>query len=64
LVGVPVYQDPFGLAVAGDHPLARKRKVSVADLRDMPLILTAKERNTGFRAWFIERCGASIVKVA
>ncbi len=62
LVGVPVYRDPFGLALASDHPLARRRKVSVADLRDMPLIVPARERNTGFRAWFIERCGASGVK--
>jgi DNA-binding transcriptional LysR family regulator len=62
LVGVPVYQDPFGLALASNHPLARRRKVSVADLRDMPLILPARERNTGFRTWFIERCGAVGVK--
>jgi DNA-binding transcriptional LysR family regulator len=45
----PVYQDQFGLALATDHPLARKRKVSIEDLRDTPLILPARERNTGFR---------------
>jgi DNA-binding transcriptional LysR family regulator len=63
LVGVPVYQDPFGVALASDHPLARKRKVSIDDLRDLPLILPARERNTGFRTWFIERCGADSVKL-
>lgn len=58
LVGIPIYQDPLGLALSADHPLARKRKISLSDLRDVPLILASKERNTGFRAWFIERCAA------
>lgn len=62
LTGVPIYQDPFGLALAGDHPLARKRKIRIDDLRDIPLILPAKERNTGFRAWFNERCGMAGIK--
>lgn len=62
LVGIPIYQDAFGLALAGNHPLARKRKIRIDDLRDMPLILPAKERNTGFRAWFMERCGTAGVK--
>lgn len=64
LAGIPVYQDPLGLALAGDHPLARKRKVRIEDLRETPLILPAKERNTGFRAWFTERCGTAGVKPA
>lgn len=62
LVGVPLYQDSFGLALASDHPLARRRKVRIEDLRDMPLILPAKERNTGFRSWFMERCGTAGIK--
>jgi DNA-binding transcriptional LysR family regulator len=63
LVGVPIYQEPFGLLVASDHPLARRKKVSIGDLRDTPLVLPAKERNTGFRAWFVSRCGAEGVKL-
>lgn len=58
LVGVPIYQDPFGLVLANDHPLAHKKKVTIGDICDFPLILPARERNTGFRAWFMERCGA------
>jgi DNA-binding transcriptional LysR family regulator len=62
LVGIPIYQDPFGLAVASDHLLARRRKIRLEDLRDLPLILPAKDRNTGFRAWFMERCGTIGIK--
>ncbi len=62
LVGVPLYRDPFGLALASDHPLARRRKVKLEDLRDLPLILPGKERNTGFRSWFIERCASAGVR--
>lgn len=62
LVGVPIYQDPFGLALASDHPLARRRKVRIEDLRDLPLILPARDRNTGFRAWFMERCCAAGIR--
>jgi DNA-binding transcriptional LysR family regulator len=62
LVGVPLYQDRFGLALASDHPLARRRKVTLEDLRDLPLILPAKERNTGFRSWFVERCATAGVR--
>jgi DNA-binding transcriptional LysR family regulator len=58
LAGIPIYHDPFGLVLANDHPLARKRKVGIGDLRDVGLILPARERNVGFRAWFTERCGA------
>lgn len=62
LAGVPIYQDRFGLVLANDHPLARKRKVRINDLRDVGLILPSKERNIGFRVWFMERCGVEGVK--
>jgi DNA-binding transcriptional LysR family regulator len=62
LVGVPLYRDPFGLALPSDHPLARRRKVKLEDLRDLPLILPAKEHNTGFRSWFVERCATARVR--
>jgi DNA-binding transcriptional LysR family regulator len=62
LVGIPVYREPFGLVLANDHPLARKRNIALADLGGVHLILPAKDRNTGFRAWFSERCGAAGVK--
>jgi LysR family transcriptional regulator, benzoate and cis,cis-muconate-responsive activator of ben and cat genes len=63
LVGIPIYRDPFGLALASGHPLAHKRKVRIEDLRNTPLILPARERNTGFRAWFMERCGTAGVRL-
>ncbi len=62
LVGIPIYQEPFGLVIPSDHPLARKRKIDICDLRGISLILPAHDRNTGFRSWFIERCGAEGVK--
>ncbi len=58
LAGIPISQEPFGLVIASDHPLARKRKIDVCDLRAVPLILAATERNTGFRSWFVERCAS------
>ena len=62
LIGVPVYEEPFGLVVTRDHPIARKRNVEIDDLHGVRLILPARERNTGFRAWFIQRCVAKGVK--
>ncbi len=63
LVGMPIYQEPFGVVMANDHPLARKRRIALGDLRDVPLILPARERNTGFRAWFVQRCGTEGVRL-
>lgn len=63
LAGIPVYQEPFGLVMASDHPLARKRKIGVCDLRGVPLILPSLERNMGFRSWFVERCAAEDVRL-
>lgn len=63
LVGIPIYQEPFGLVVPNDHPLARRRRISIGELRGVPLILPAKERNIGFRSWFVERCGVEGVKL-
>jgi DNA-binding transcriptional LysR family regulator len=63
LVGVPIYREPFGLLIASDHPLARRKTLSIMDLCDTPLILPAKERNTGFRTWFVSRCGAEGVRL-
>jgi LysR family hydrogen peroxide-inducible transcriptional activator len=39
LVRVPLAEDPFLLAAPQDHPLARKRKVALADLEQAPLLL-------------------------
>lgn len=58
LASLPVCQDPIGLVLAHSHPLASKRKVRIRDLRETPMILASKDRNPGFRAWFMERCGA------
>lgn len=63
LVGIPIYQEAFGLMIASDHPLASKRKIGIRDLGDIPLILPAQERNTGFRSWFAKRCIAEGIKL-
>ena len=63
LVGIPIYQEPFGMVMRSDNPLAQKRRLSVRDLQGHPLILPAKERNTGFRSWFVERCAAEGVNL-
>jgi LysR family hydrogen peroxide-inducible transcriptional activator len=39
LVRVPLAEDPFLLAAPQDHPLARKRRVALADLEQAPLLL-------------------------
>jgi len=39
LVRVPLAEDPFLLAMPQGHPLARKRRVALADLADEPLLL-------------------------
>lgn len=62
LVGIPIYQEPFGLVLSSDHALARKKKIGLGDLPGVPLILPARERNTGFRNWLIERCAAQDVR--
>lgn len=57
---VPLYEEPFLLAVHGDAPLARKSPLSLADARDLPFvmplashglhaIITAYCREAGFR---------------
>ncbi len=62
LVGIPIYEEPFGFVVARDDPLARRRQIAFGDLRGLRLILPARERNVGFRAWFVQRCAAEGVK--
>lgn len=64
LAGIPIYEEPFGFVVARDDPLARRRQIAIGDLRGLRLILPARERNTGFRAWFVQRCAAEGVKPA
>lgn len=41
-----IMRDRFGLACHADHPLARARRVAVADLGDVPLIGVAEETGT------------------
>jgi DNA-binding transcriptional LysR family regulator len=56
---IPVMEDRLGLIMAKDHPLTRKRSVVLRDLRQQRLILPGRDRNPGFRNWFLERCGAA-----
>ncbi|RZA17995.1 MAG: hypothetical protein EOP93_12240, partial [Lysobacteraceae bacterium] len=39
LLSTPVWQDPLRFVVAPDHPLARRRKVALADLAAHPAVL-------------------------
>lgn len=43
-----LFEDPFVVALAAHHPLARRRRINVVDLKDLPLISYPKDPNSGF----------------
>ena len=59
---VPVANDPLGIVMEKGHRLARKRFLRIDDIQNESLILPSKERNPGFRSWFLEQCAAARVK--
>jgi DNA-binding transcriptional LysR family regulator len=52
-----VATEPLVLAVARDHPLARRTAIAVADLRDVPMITLV--RGSGLRAVLEQACRAA-----
>lgn len=63
VAAIPIYEEQFGLVLARDHPIAQKRQVAIGDLDGLQLILPAKERNIGFRVWFVQRCASEGIKL-
>jgi DNA-binding transcriptional LysR family regulator len=48
LAGFRVFTQPLVVAVPGDHPLARRKRIAPIDLKDEPFITTALEIDFGF----------------
>jgi len=48
LAGFRVFTQPLVVAVPGDHPLARRKRIAPMDLKDEPFITTALEIDFGF----------------
>ena len=48
LAGFRVFTQPLVVAVPGDHPLARRKRIAPMDLKDEPFITTALEVDFGF----------------
>ena len=56
LEGFPVISERLVAAVAADHPLARRKRVTLADIADHPVICMPK--GTGLRTVFDRGCAA------
>ena len=48
LAGFNVFSQPLVVALPGNHPLARRKRIAPSDLRDEPFITTALEADFGF----------------
>lgn len=61
LQSITLGRDKILLAVSADNPLARCRKISIADLRATPFIMLARDESPFFRqsvdALCLEKCG-------
>jgi DNA-binding transcriptional LysR family regulator len=44
----PLFEDPFVVALSAQHPLARRRRLTVVDLDGLPLISYPKDPHSGF----------------
>jgi DNA-binding transcriptional LysR family regulator len=62
LRSVPVANDSLGLVMPKNHPLVRKRFLQLTDIASLPLIVPSRERNPGFRNWFLYKCGEAGIK--
>ena len=58
LISRPLYDEPFKVALPGDHPLAKKKRIDAAELADQTLLLLAA-RNC-FRDQVMEACPGCI----
>lgn len=52
-------RDPLLLVLAGDSPLARKRKIKVADLAELPWVMYPKESGVGINHTILGMCRAA-----
>ena len=55
----PLFTEPFVCCLPATHPLARRRKVSLAMLRDEPFVLFSRRVSPEYHAGIIEMCGAA-----
>ena len=62
LRSVPVANDSMGLVMPRSHALVRKRFLQLSDVAPLPLIVPSRERNPGFRNWFLQKCGEAGIK--
>lgn len=53
-----VHAEPFLCCVPAGHPLAKRRKVSLAQLRDEPFVLFSRKASPDYYTRIIEMCGA------
>lgn len=51
-----LYRYPILAALLESHPLTAKTTLALSDLRDLPLIVTAKEQNPALFGWFQKQC--------
>jgi DNA-binding transcriptional LysR family regulator len=55
----PLFTEPFLCCLPEGHPLARRRKVSLAALRDEPFVLFSRRVSPDYYAGIIDMCGAA-----
>ncbi len=53
-----VHAEPFRCCVPAGHALARRRKVSLLELRDEPFVLFSRQASPDYYTRIIEMCGA------
>lgn len=53
-----VHADPFMACVPAAHALARRRKVSLLELRDEPFVLFSRRASPDYHTRIVEMCGA------
>ncbi len=55
----PLFSEPFLCCLPEHHPLAKKRRVSFAMLKDEPLVLFSQQASPAYHARIIEMCSAA-----
>lgn len=53
---ITLFRYPIIAAMLESHPLTRKQVLSLGDLKNLPLIVTAKELNPALYEWFERQC--------
>jgi DNA-binding transcriptional LysR family regulator len=55
----PLFSEPFLCCLPNEHPLARKRQISLAMLRDEPFVLFSQRASPDYHARIVEMCAAA-----